>query len=66
MLSPGHQFMKFITPENLVLLLPAIVGVLYLITGLLYFLKRDYAWATVWTAYAIANMGLILVSIGHK
>ena len=39
--------------------LPAVVGVAYLIVGIYYFLKKDPAWGMVWSAYALANWGLV-------
>lgn len=44
-------------------ILPAIVGILYLIVGICYITKRDFAWAMVWVSYAFANIGLILVGM---
>ena len=33
--------------------------VLYLIVGLSYLIKKEYAWAMIWLSYATANIGLI-------
>ena len=49
--------------DFLVKILPAIVGLLYLIVGICYIAKRDFAWAMVWISYALANIGLILVGM---
>jgi hypothetical protein len=46
--------------KYLVIYLPAIVGVLYFITGVAYACRKEWAWAIVWMAYAVANVGLIL------
>lgn len=50
--------------DKLLVAMPAIVGVLYAITGLGYLWKREYGWAIVWTSYALANFGLIMASYG--
>jgi hypothetical protein len=42
--------------------IPLLTGILYAIVGVAYLLKKDYAWATVWCAYALANFGLISAS----
>lgn len=42
-------------------LMPSIVFVMYIIVGMAYMYKRDYAWALVWTSYAFANLGLVLI-----
>lgn len=47
--------------DVLILTMPSIVGVLYFIVGLLYALKREWAWSVVWFSYAMANVGLILI-----
>lgn len=47
---------------NLTSMLPGIVAILYLITALSYFFKKDYAWALVWFSYGLANVGLIIAS----
>lgn len=43
--------------------LPAITAVLYAAVGVGYLLKKDFAWATVWLAYAVANVGLVLAGM---
>lgn len=40
--------------------LPAIVCVLYTLTALSYARRGDWAWATVWGGYAVAQVGLIV------
>ncbi len=40
-----------------------LVTVLYTGTAVAYVLKRDLAWALVWAAYALANVGLIAVML---
>ncbi len=39
-----------------------ISAVLYAAVGISYFFKGQYAWALVWIAYSIANLGLILAA----
>jgi hypothetical protein len=47
------------TFENIVV---SVSAVLYLSVGVSYFIKGYPAWGLVWTAYGIANVGLILAS----
>ena len=42
--------------------IPLLTGILYGIVGIAYLFKKDYAWATVWCAYALANFGLTSAS----
>lgn len=42
----------------------AICGILYLGTAIGFILKGQYSWALTYFAYALANVGLILASIG--
>jgi hypothetical protein len=42
--------------------MPAIVGVLYGLTGLGYLYQRQYGWALMWLSYAMANVGIIIAS----
>jgi hypothetical protein len=39
--------------------LPIVSAILYLIVGVGYAYKREYAWCLVWTSYALANIGLV-------
>ena len=39
---------------------PSIVAVLYAATGFSFLCRREWAWATVWLCYAVANVGLVL------
>lgn len=48
--------------STLLNVMPAIVGVLYAITGLGYLWQRQYGWGIVWLSYAMANVGLIMAS----
>lgn len=48
--------------DLIVKMCPAIVAVLYALVGIGYLVKKDYPWALVWIAYAIANVGLILAA----
>ena len=52
--------------DFLIALVPSIVGVLYAVVAACYIVKGEYAWATVWAAYALANVGLILVGLGKS
>ena len=36
--------------------------ILYLIVGISYLIKGEYAWSLVWISYSIANLGLILAA----
>ena len=45
--------------DFLVKALPIISGILYLIVGIGYALKKEYAWSLVWVSYALANVGLV-------
>tara|TARA_R110000824_G_scaffold4065_4_gene19309 strand:- start:92 stop:262 length:171 start_codon:yes stop_codon:yes gene_type:complete len=45
--------------DILVKALPIVSAILYLIVGLGYAYKKDYAWSLVWTSYALANLGLV-------
>lgn len=49
--------------DSLIIMMPSIVGALYFVVGVCYIAKKDYAWATVWLAYALANIGLILIGL---
>lgn len=39
--------------------LPIISGVLYLLCGVGYAMKKEWAWCLVWVSYALANFGLV-------
>tara|TARA_R100000008_G_scaffold83740_1_gene69573 strand:- start:522 stop:683 length:162 start_codon:yes stop_codon:yes gene_type:complete len=45
--------------DFLVKSMPMISAVLYAIAGLGYFFKEEYAWAAVWSSYALANVALV-------
>jgi FtsH-binding integral membrane protein len=49
--------------DKLVVMLPAVTGVLYALTALAFVAKKDMPWALVYSAYALANVGLILASL---
>lgn len=49
--------------DTLIFTMPSIVGALYFFVGVLYALKRDWAWALVWFSYAMANVGLVLIGL---
>jgi len=48
--------------DKLIYWLPAITGVLYLMTSVAFLYKRKPDWALVYFAYALANVGLILAA----
>ncbi len=48
---------------NFTVIGPTIVAVLYLLTALAFAHKRDWVWALVWFSYAVANVGLLIVSM---
>ena len=52
--------------DKLIVALPAITGVLYLLTALAFCAKRQPAWALTYFAYALANVGLIWASLLSK
>ena len=49
--------------DFLIVMMPSVVGALYSVVGICYIIKKDYAWAMIWLAYATANIGLILVGL---
>lgn len=55
--------MKMNITEIIASLMPAIVSLLYFIAAIAYLVKRDYTWAIVWAAYAVANFALILIGL---
>lgn len=48
---------------NLTILLPSIVGVLYLVTSIAHLVKHNWCFAGVWGGYAIAQLFLVMLSI---
>jgi len=48
--------------DKLIFWLPAIVGILYIITSLAFVYKQQPAWALIYFSYALANIGLIWAS----
>lgn len=50
--------------DKLLVAMPAIVGVLYALTGFGYLWRREYGWAIVWISYGLANVGLIMAASG--
>jgi len=55
--------MKMNITEIIASLMPSIVSLLYFIAAIAYLVKRDYTWAIVWAAYAVANFALILIGL---
>ena len=51
--------------DALVKALPLISAILYMIVGIGYFLRNEYAWCLVWVSYALANVGLVLAASGE-
>jgi len=49
--------------DKLIVALPGITMILYALTGLAFIAKKDPAWALVYFAYSLANMGLIWASL---
>ena len=45
--------------DILVKALPIISGILYLLVGVGYGIKKEWAWSLVWVSYALANFGLV-------
>jgi hypothetical protein len=43
-----------------------VVTFLYASAGISYLLKKEYAWALVWFSYAMANVGLVILSLTKK
>jgi hypothetical protein len=43
-----------------------VVTFLYASASISYLLKREYAWAFVWLSYAMANVGLVILSLTKK
>ena len=44
---------------------PSVVGVFYLATSIAYLCKGEAAWALIWFAYALGNVGLVLAGNKH-
>lgn len=51
--------------DALVKALPLISAILYMIVGIGYFIRNEYAWCLVWVSYALANVGLVLAASGE-
>ena len=49
--------------DLLIFIMPFIAGALYLTVSVCYLIKKDYAWALVWLAYCLANVGLVLIGL---
>ena len=43
-----------------------VVTFLYASASISYLLKKEYAWAFVWFSYAMANVGLVILSLTKK
>ena len=51
------------TLDQFITTIPSIVFLLYGATAVAWAIKGDYAWATVWGAYALANIGMIIIGM---
>lgn len=49
------------TLDQFIIIIPSIVFLLYTATAIAWAIKGDYAWAMVWGAYALANIGMIII-----
>ena len=45
--------------DFLVKALPLIAAILYMVVGIGYGMKKEWAWSFVWVSYALANIGLV-------
>tara|TARA_Y100000004_G_scaffold191628_1_gene250750 strand:- start:62 stop:235 length:174 start_codon:yes stop_codon:yes gene_type:complete len=50
--------------DKLVVMLPIISALLYLLVGIGYGIKKEWAWCLVWISYALANFGLVWAAYG--
>jgi len=44
-------------------IIPAAVGLLYLVQGVYHLYKKDYGFGVMWCCYALANFGIILAML---
>jgi len=52
--------------DFLVKALPLIAAILYMVVGIGYGLRKEYAWCLVWISYALANVGLVLAAMSGE
>ncbi len=52
--------------DFLVKALPIIAAILYMVVGIGYGLRKEYAWCLVWISYALANVGLVLAAMSGE
>ena len=52
--------------DFLVKALPLISAILYMIVGIGYGIRKEYAWCLVWISYALANVGLVLAAMSGE
>jgi|TARA_R100000152_G_C6770333_1_gene196473 hypothetical protein len=50
--------------DKLVHAIPLITAILYMVVGIGYGIKREWAWCLVWISYALANIGLVFAAMG--
>ena len=49
------------TLDDITKYVPLVAGIMYAVVAFAYFMKRDFAWGLVWSSYASANFGLMVV-----
>ena len=52
--------------DGLVKALPLIAAILYMIVGIGYGIRKEWAWCLVWISYALANVGLVLAAMSGE
>ena len=52
--------------DFLVKALPLIAAILYMIVGIGYGIRKEWAWCLVWISYALANVGLVLAAMSGE
>tara|TARA_R110001583_G_scaffold158024_2_gene309942 strand:- start:20 stop:193 length:174 start_codon:yes stop_codon:yes gene_type:complete len=52
--------------DFLVKALPIIAAILYMVVGIGYGYRKEYAWCLVWMSYALANIGLVLAAMSGE
>jgi hypothetical protein len=50
--------------DRLIVMLPGMTLGLYALTAVAFATKKEYGWCLAYAAYALANVGLILASLG--
>ncbi len=52
--------------DFLVKALPLISAILYMVVGIGYGVRKEWAWCLVWVSYALANVGLVLAAVAGE